>query len=81
MNKLKYLFNQIIDSYKENPIATTVVFVLIPVLCVLSVVRIALSFIAIVSSKASKKYNKLLIKLGNNILKLRKFDKSRKGDA
>ncbi|MFS4412499.1 hypothetical protein [Providencia sp. T47] len=73
----KTLAQEIIDSYKDNPIATTVVFILLPILLVLSAIRTILIYNEKIANGLFKRYDNGLKAIGVILLKMRKFDRKK----
>lgn len=73
----KTLAQEIIDSYKGNPIATTVVFILFPILLVLSGIRTTLRYNKEIANCLFNSYDKGLKVIGVKLLKMRKFDRKK----
>ncbi|HGN1932002.1 TPA: hypothetical protein ACKRW7_000163 [Providencia rettgeri] len=76
-DKKKTLAQEIIDSYKGNPIATTVVFILLPILLVLSAIRTILIYNKKIANGLFNSYDKGLKVIGVILLKMRKFDRKK----
>ncbi|QZY66072.1 hypothetical protein K7H99_08600 [Providencia rettgeri] len=73
----KTLTQEIIDSYRGNPIATTVVFILFPILLVLSAIRTILIYNQKIANGLFNRYDKGLKAIGVILLKMRKFDRKK----
>ncbi|HGN0619078.1 TPA: hypothetical protein ACKRLK_003648 [Proteus mirabilis] len=73
----KTLTQEIIDSYKGNPIATTVVFILFPILLVLSTIRTILRYNKKIANELFNRYDKGLKAIGVILLKMRRFDRKK----
>lgn len=73
----KTLAQEIIDSYKGNPIATTVIFILFPVLLALSAIRTILIYNKKIANGLFNRYDKGLKAIGIILLKMRKFDREK----
>ncbi len=73
----KTLAQEIIDSYKGNPIATTVVFILLPILLVLSAIRTILIYNKKIANSLFSRYDNGLKAIGVILLKMRKFDRKK----
>ncbi|WP_432652954.1 hypothetical protein [Providencia huaxiensis] len=73
----KTLAQEIIDSYKGNPIATTVVFILFPILLVLSAIRTILIYNQKIANGLFNHYDNGLKVIGGILLKMRKFDRKK----
>ncbi|HDS6395851.1 TPA: hypothetical protein QH549_000335 [Proteus mirabilis] len=78
-DKKKTLAQEIIDSYKGNPIATTVVFILFPILLVLSAIRTILRYNKEIANGLFNRYDNGLKAIGVILLKMRKFDRKKIG--
>ncbi|WP_272678509.1 hypothetical protein [Providencia sp. PROV137] len=76
-DKKKTLAQEIIDSYKGNPIATTVVFILLPILLVLSAIRTILRYNKEIANGLFNRYDNWLKAIGVILLKMRKFDRKK----
>lgn len=76
-DKKKTLAQEIIDSYKCNPIATTVVFILLPILLVLSAIRTLLRYNKEIANGLFNRYDNGLKTIGSILLKMRKFDREK----
>ncbi|AVL75790.1 hypothetical protein CEQ08_19585 [Providencia rettgeri] len=76
-DKKKTLAQEIIDSYKGNPIATTVVFTLLPILLVLSAIRTILIYNEKIANGLFRCYDNWLKAIGVILLKMRKFDRKK----
>ncbi|CAK6615059.1 TPA: hypothetical protein ACHWC7_003972 [Providencia stuartii] len=75
----KTLAQEIIDSYKGNPIATTVVFILLPILLVLSAIRTILIYNQKIANGLFNRYDNGLKAIGVTLLKMKKFDRKNGG--
>lgn len=73
----KTLAQEIIDSYKDNPIATTVVFILFPILLVLSGIRTILIYNQKIANGLFNRYDNGIKAIGVILLKMRKFDRKK----
>ncbi|MEQ4714706.1 hypothetical protein ABN057_20745 [Providencia alcalifaciens] len=78
-DKKNTLAQEIIDSYKGNPIATTVVFILLPILLALSAIRTILIYNEKIANGLFKHYDNVLKAIGVILLKMRKFDRKKIG--
>ncbi|MRF66608.1 hypothetical protein GIJ48_08840 [Escherichia coli] len=68
---------EFIESYKGNPIATVVVFILLPVLFLLSMIRKLLIFNMKLASFMFDRYDTGIKLIGVTLLKMRKFDRKK----
>ncbi len=76
-DKKKTLTQEIIDSYKGNPIATTVVFILFPILLVLSTIRTILRYNKKIANGLFNRYDNGLKAIGGILLKMGRFDRKK----
>lgn len=68
---------EFIDSYRGNPIATVVVFILLPVLFLLSMIRKLLIFNMRLANGMFNRYDAGMKLIGNTLWKMRKFDRKK----
>ncbi|MGZ2309555.1 hypothetical protein [Proteus terrae] len=68
---------EFIDSYRENPIATVVVLILLPVLFLLSMIRKLLILNMKLANYMFDRYDTGIKLIGVALLKMRKFDRKK----
>lgn len=74
-DKKRSPLTEFIESYRGNPIATVVVFILLPVLFLLSMIRKLLILNMKLANFMFDKYDTGIKLIGVTLLKMRKFDR------
>lgn len=64
-----------IDSFRGNPIATVVVLILLPILFLLSLIRMLLILNMRLANGLFNRYDAGMKLIGNTLWKMRKFDR------